>query len=662
MLRRTRTVLALAAVLTAGPPAMSSLVAPTASAAGVVTTCTLQTLVNPSEFGTNARFRFFANNVGSLPGPTGLLTFFSNGSPLGLPVLLLPDGLNLDRSSYIFETSTLPPGTSVISVLFVPGPGSTPCPPGQPNVVMHEVRSSASSTALSSDVNPSVAGQPVTFTAAVTKAGGGAVSGDVRFEIDGTVRGGPVTVDAGGRASIVVDDLPVGVRAVTASFTSSVPGTNPSSTTLAGGQQVNAAATTTAVSVVPSPSESGDPVALRAVVSVVAPGRGTPTGTVTFRVDGVDTGAPVPVDASGRAVLSTSVLAVGERAITATFAPDTAAMLGSNASARHTVERARTTLVSTGATTGDFHDPAVVAARLTRTLTAAPIVGVPLRFTLGSQFCTATTDASGQAGCTIVPAGPAGTVDLVIDYAGDATRAPASAIVAFVVTREQTALALDAPAVAQSSVPFPVSAVLVEDDGAPVLSGRIVVFSMGSGATVRRCTASTDASGRASCALDLTGQGLGPIQLTADFAQDDYYVGSSAVASVIVYAFPSSGAFAIGDRSATVGSPVMFFGSDWDRRNRTSAGEPPSSFKGFTAAPGSPIACGATFRARTGNSAKPPSSVPSFMGTIVTSSVDQNGSAIIGTRSRLVIVRTSSFGSSPGHGGTGTVVADIPCP
>lgn len=54
---------------------------PEASALGITTSCTLQSLDNPSEAGSPARFRFFANNVGSRPGPVGAVTFFDGGSP-----------------------------------------------------------------------------------------------------------------------------------------------------------------------------------------------------------------------------------------------------------------------------------------------------------------------------------------------------------------------------------------------------------------------------------------------------------------------------------------------------------------------------------------------------------------------------------------------------
>lgn len=627
-----------------------------ADAAGIVTTCTLQSLDNPSEAGSPARFRFFSNNVGSFPGPTGLVTFFDGLVPLGLPQLLTPDGLTLDRSTLIFETSSLSAGTHVITATLLPGPGSTPCPPGLPAPVTHEVRSTASSTAVASSTNPTVWGQSTTFTASVTKASG-VPTGSVQFRIDGSPRGGPVALDGAGQAAITVSDLPAGSHAVDAVYTSDNPATRNSEGGLPGGQQVDRAATSTAVSSAPNPAEFGSEVALAATVSVSPPGAGTAGGSVQFRLDGVPLGGPVTLDGSARATLATSELAVGDRAITATYSGN-ANLLTSSGTTTQTIERVRTALTYNGATTADFHDPAVLSATLTRQRDGSPIGGASLTFTLGSTSCSGTTNGAGAATCTVVPQDPAGPATVQVGFAGDAQRQPAGTSAPFTISREQTSLRLTSGAVALSGAPFVASAVLTEDDGTPVLAGRTVAFTLGASAS---CTASTDAAGRAQCTIASGSVPLGPQTLTARFAQDPYYLASSAAGEVILYAFPSNGAFVIGDRVDAVGSTVQFFGSDWDKKNRLSGGEAPSSFKGFSASPGRPISCGATFKASTGNSDKPPATVPSYMGTIVTANVTKDGSTITGSRTRLVIVRTTSFDTSPGRGGAGTVVATIPC-
>jgi hypothetical protein len=143
------------------------------------------------------------------------------------------------------------------------------------------------------------------------------------------------------------------------------------------------------------------------------------------------------------------------------------------------------------------------------------------------------------------------------------------------------------------------------------------------------------------------------------FAQDAYYLASSDSEQTIVYAFPSRGAFAVGDRSASTGAAVTFFGAQWDAANSLSGGVPPSAFKGFVTAPGSPPSCGTGFTADPGDSGSPPATVPSYMGTLVTSKVTKDGSGITGTVTHLVVVKTSSYGPAPGAGGKGTVVAVI---
>ncbi|MFN0180245.1 MAG: Ig-like domain-containing protein [Gemmatimonadales bacterium] len=636
----------MATVLTGPPPA---------AATGITTTCTLQSLVNPSEAGSPARFRFFSNNEGSIPGPTGLVTLLVDGVPLGIPEPLIPDGLTLDRSTLIIETSSLAPGTHLLSAIFIPVGLSTVCP-GAPPTVTHEVRSSASVTTVTSSVNPTTWGQATNFTASVTKVGA-TPTGSLQFRIGGSPKGGPVALDAAGQATLTVSDLGAGNHAVEAAFISDNPATRNSEGALSGGQQVEQADTSTALTSAPNPAETGVGVTLTATVTVIAPGAGLATGSVQFNVDGAALGAPVALSGSGSAALTTASLAIGDRAVTATFAGN-ADLRSSSAGVTQTIERERTALAYHGATTADFHDPASLSATLTRQRDGVAVSGAGLVFTLGSQSCTAVTNSNGTAACTVIPGDPAGPSTVTVAFAGDTQRVGANASAAFTIAHEQTTLRLTTGAVALAGAPFAASAVLTEDDGAPVLPGRVVIFTLGASAS---CTASTDAAGRAQCSIPSGALPLGPLSLKVSFAQDPYYLAASATGEVILYAFPSSGAFVIGDRGDATGSAVQFFGSDWDKVNRLSTGEAPSSFKGFTASPGAPINCGATFRAATGNSDKPPSSVPSYMGTIVTTQVTQNGSTITGTRARLVVVRSSRYDPSPGRGGHGTVIASIPC-
>ena len=86
------------------------------------------------------------------------------------------------------------------------------------NVVLTRVAANTS-VALSSSKNPSVLGDPVTFTAIVTPEAGatGVPDGTVEF-YDGNDLIGSATIDATGRAQFTTNNLPLGSRQITAKY------------------------------------------------------------------------------------------------------------------------------------------------------------------------------------------------------------------------------------------------------------------------------------------------------------------------------------------------------------------------------------------------------------------------------------------------------------
>ncbi|MGZ8844621.1 MAG: thrombospondin type 3 repeat-containing protein, partial [Pyrinomonadaceae bacterium] len=124
------------------------------------------------------------------------------------------------------------------------------------------------------------------------------------------------------------------------------------------------------------------------------------------------------------------------------------------------------------------------------------------------------------------------------------------------------------------------------------------------------------------------------------------------------FQFPGAGQFVIGDlANLSGGVTVYFWGSQWSQNNPMSGGSGPNAFKGFengTAAP----ACNGTWTSQPGNSSNPPSTIPQYMAVIVSSSIQKNGSVISGDIKKIIIVKTNpGYGPSPGHAGTGQVVA-----
>ncbi len=119
-----------------------------------------------------------------------------------------------------------------------------------------------------------------------------------------------------------ISTLPVGNTTVTAVYNGDA-GFNPSTGTLAGGQTVGKASSSTVVSSSANPSVFGQSVTFTATVAAVAPGTGTRTGTVQFSIDGVAFGAPVTLSGGSATSGAASMLAVAGHTVTAAYSGDT---------------------------------------------------------------------------------------------------------------------------------------------------------------------------------------------------------------------------------------------------------------------------------------------------------------------------------------------------
>src|SRR6202030_765180 len=91
--------------------------------------------------------------------------------------------------------------------------------------------------------------------------------------------------------------------------------------TLASGQTVNPAATSTTISSSLDPSVFGQDVTFTATVSPVSPGAGMPGGTVQFFIDGSPYGSPALLTA-GSATTSANALSSGPHTVIASYSGD----------------------------------------------------------------------------------------------------------------------------------------------------------------------------------------------------------------------------------------------------------------------------------------------------------------------------------------------------
>jgi len=199
------------------------------------------------------------------------------------------------------------------------------------------------------------------------------------------------------------------------------------------------------------------------------------------------------------------------------------------------------------------------------------------------------------------------------------------------------------------------------EDGIKPIAGRMVLFTLGTGASKQICSGLTNPSGFATCPISPVAQPLGPGVVADSFAGDTFYQPASASATTIMFAFLTTGADVVGDQSASIGAGVTFWGAQWSSLNSVSGGAAPDSFKGFASSlAAEPPKCGITWTTVPGNTSDPPDTLPSYMGVLVSAAIGKSGRTIAGDVLSIVVVQTDAgYAANPGHAGTGTVVAQF---
>ena len=172
--------------------------------------------------------------------------------------------------------------------------------------------------AASSDFNPSVFGQPVIITGAVSSGSGTPFSPPPLNFLDGISNFGIRNLDGSGQTTETDSTFSIGSHPITVNYPGNI--TFASCTSAVLNQVVDKADTTTIVTNPMNPSVFGQLVTFTATVNVNSPGAGTPTGTVNF-FDGVTPLGPGTLS-GGVATLSTAGLAVGSHSITAVYGGD----------------------------------------------------------------------------------------------------------------------------------------------------------------------------------------------------------------------------------------------------------------------------------------------------------------------------------------------------
>ncbi|MCZ4497801.1 MAG: hypothetical protein JWQ74_354 [Marmoricola sp.] len=370
-----------------------------AGAAVVATKTTASSSQNPSTYGEFVTFKAKVeadDDVNTTTDtPSGAVQFSIDGTDIGIPVEVAPDGTA--ESPLV---SSPEPGDHTVIAAFVGNPGWG----GSGDFLAQTVSDASTALTVSSSAASSSYGQGVTFTATATtpQSGIGNPNGHVQFRVDGVALGAAVALNGSGVAtSPSVSNLTPGSHVVTADYSGSAHFL-PALASVT--QNVGKVSTSTTLTATPSSVTFGQTVALKATVTPGATALGAPSGTVTFTEGSTTLGTAV-VGASGSngvATISVSNLSGGSHTVKATYSGSAA--FGGSTSATSTVSVAKlaTTITAQPALVKLLPPLALPLGQLKVTVNSAngPVVGVPVAFTVGTTtVCTASTDAYGVANC-----------------------------------------------------------------------------------------------------------------------------------------------------------------------------------------------------------------------------------------------------------------------
>jgi hypothetical protein len=508
------------------------------AAAGVGVDTTIGANPNPSTLGQSVTFSATVHGV--FPAfPVGGVVFFDGAIPMNFPVILypnfscvgpvcVPDG----TSTATFSTSSLSGGTHVITA----GADSTYGTSVSDPLIQTVQGASTSTSVTAAPASPTVFGQGVTFTATVVAnpSSVGTPTGILQFTDNGVNLGGSQAL-SGGAASVVSSGLSVGAHNIVATYTSDDP--NFLSSSGSANQQVNMASTSTGVTVTADPSVFGQPITITGSVGALAPGAGTPTGTVTFADGSTNLGSAAV--SGGQASISTSNLSVGTHNLSATYGGDGNFQSSAGGISQIVNKAATSTVLSSSANPSVFGQKVsftgTVCGLLPSTAPTQPPSGL-LAFTAdgaSTPFDTVPVSATSAVGCASATSAAIGsfsvaTHSITVAYTGDTNYLASSGLLAGgqVVNKAPTATAL-------TSVPNP----SYFGDGV-TLSATISVPPPGAGVPTGTVTFSDGGSVLGTSSLNSADQAtfttaglqVGTHNLVATYAGDGNFLPSTSTA------------------------------------------------------------------------------------------------------------------------------------
>ena len=376
------------------------------------------------------------DGIQEIPAQGGYRTIINLAS--GNQNIVQPFGIGLDGAGNIFFTDLALGQLAEISIAsgyqtVIPRLGALNEPngvsvDGKGNVFIAEPNNNlgavdelvaATTTGVTSSLNPSSLGEGVTLTATVATSAG-VPTGTVTFYDGANAMGtSALTGDSAGFTAL---SLGLGSHAITAHYDGDANYAGSVSSALT--QAVNTAATTTtAIASSQDPTHFGQAVTFTATVSGQSP-----TGTVTFQ-DGMTTICAGVALSNATAQCATSTMTLGAHAITAMYSGDAGNLASASFGIVQTIQVAPTTTTLSTACERTFVEsqPYTFSAFVSG---LSPIGNVT--FANGSDvLCANIPLSAGSATCTTTALSTAGSdledrLNLIASYAGDSNHMPST--------------------------------------------------------------------------------------------------------------------------------------------------------------------------------------------------------------------------------------------
>ncbi len=503
------------------------------------TNAVLVSSLNPSIVGDSVTFTATVTGIAPGSNPAQGNVIFKDGAAT-LATVALVNGVAS------FTTDDLAMGTHPISVSY-PGfvEGDYVLDPDTSNTINQLVRS-ASSLEMKSYTNPANTANFIMFAGIVTGIPGLFPTGTVEFFNNGNPFGS-APLDQG-VACLIFDPftLPPGTYTVTGTYSGDnnyAPSSSPTPVVVLVG------ATTSDLTVNPSPANTPDNVTLTATVTKVAPGTQVPTGNVSF-FDGGNLIGTVALNGSAQAVLVTT-FAKGTHSITATYAGDTD-FTGSGAPAKNLVVGASVTLVES------LPNPSDVGQQVTLEAIATSFAGGALTPTGFIEFYDegnflGSAAISGASAQLQVVFNTVGNHLITAIYTGDVNFTSSTSIpLVHVVGANTTFLSVN-PNPSSVNQTVTLSATVVPETGVVTPTGS-VTFSTQFGVL-----GNATLNGSGTAVLNVSNFPAGSFTVTAEYSGDSNYAPTrSGPQSLTVNATATSAALQVSPISSNFGDLVTF--------------------------------------------------------------------------------------------------------